>query len=122
MLNGYVHSWAYAASTSAGISSCEVFMQPDGPSAHFGYLCLNIQQFFRTGIPPYPAERTLLTSGLINAVMISRHEKHRKVETPFLAVKYRSYEKDPLRPYAPRPRGPSISRNAPDILIPYESP
>ena len=121
MLHGYVQSWAYAARTSGGVSSCEFYLQPEGPAASFGYLCLNIQKFFKTGKPPYPAERTLLTSGLINMAIISRHKNHRKVETPFLNIRYKPYEKEPIRPKTTRPKGASLNRDAPDILIPYES-
>ena len=83
-------------------------MQNEGPFAHFGYLCRNIQQFFKTGQAPYLPERTLLTTGIIDAAMNSRHEGHRRVETPYLDIAYQSYDQLPQRPLGARPTGACI--------------
>ena len=91
-------------------------MQNGGPFAHFSYLCLNIEQFFVTGEAPYPPERTLLTTGITDAVMISRYEGHRVVETPYLDIAYESYEEAPIRPKGPRPHGACTEPDAPDIV------
>jgi hypothetical protein len=45
------------------------------------------EEMFLTGKPPYRVERTLLTSGLVQAGMQSLHNGKR-LETPHLAVKY----------------------------------
>ncbi len=55
------------------------------PFGHFGHLLRAIDSMMQTGHPAYPVERTLLTTGLIDAVMISKAEKGRRVETPYLA-------------------------------------
>ena len=117
MLNGYLQDWAYAGRVDGQIQATECFLQPGGPGASFGYLCRNIQEFFRTHTAPYPPERTLLTTGLIDAAMISRHEDHRLVETPYLDIAYASYDKMPIRPTAPRPCGASADPNAPDWFM-----
>ena len=74
MLDGYVHDWSYAARAHGQVVATEAFLQPDGTGASFGYLGRSIQRFFQTGRAPCPAERTLLTTGVIDAAMISRHE------------------------------------------------
>ena len=62
-----------------------------------------------TGEPQYPVERTLLTTGILDAVMHSRHEGHIRLETPHLAaIAYCSYEKPLIRPTAPRPEGATL--------------
>ncbi len=47
-----------------------------------------IQTHFREGKPPYPVERTLLTSGILDAAMDSRLAKGKPIETPQLAFSY----------------------------------
>ena len=115
-LNGYVSEFAYAARRRDGtVDACECHTQEGGPFAHFGYLTRNIEQFFRTGVPPYPCERTLLITGIIDAVMNSRSEGHRVVDTPYLDIRYESYDEMPLRPRGPRPVGACLDPKAPDM-------
>ena len=69
------------------LSSC--FFLPSPPGARFfDPLTYNIEKFFATGTPPYPVERTLLTSTLTDLAMLSIHEKGRVVTNPALGVKY----------------------------------
>ena len=46
------------------------------------------EETFVTGKAPYPVERTLLTSGLVEAGMRSLANGQKRLETPHLAVKY----------------------------------
>ena len=121
MLHGFVRHWAYAGRIAGAVAATEFYLQPDGPGANFGYLCRNIQRFFTTRQPPYPPQRTLLATGTIAAAMNSRYEGHRRVETPELNIPYRSYATLPLRPRGPRPQGACLDREAPDLLIEWES-
>jgi hypothetical protein len=119
MLNGYVSDFAYAARVDGQVYGTEFYLQNEGPFAHFGYLCRNVQQFFKTGQAPYPAERTLLTSGIIDAVMNSSYEGNRKIDTPYLNIAYESYDQMPIRPTGARPQGASIDPDSPDLVLPF---
>ena len=116
MLSGYVSDFAYAARAEGQVQGTQFYLQNEGPFAHFSYLCRNIQQFFTTGQAPYPPERTLLTTGIIDAAMNSRHEGHRRIYTPYLDIAYESYDQMPIRPTGPRPRGACVDPQAPDIV------
>ena len=124
MLNGYLNDWAYAARIAGEdeIVATEFFLQPDGPGASFGYLSRNIQHFFATGIAPYPPARTLLTTGVIDAAMNSRHQGHQRLATPWLDISYESYAQMPARPLGERPSGACLDRDAPDLLLPWREP
>ncbi len=109
MLNGYVNHFAYAGQSKGEGQGTEFYLQNGGPFAHFSYLSLNIEEMFLTGVPQYPAERTLLTTGVLDVAMHSRHQGHIRLETPYMAnLAYRSYEKLPIRPSAPRPGGATL--------------
>eukprot|EP01052_Picozoa_sp_SAG31_P021955 SAG31_NODE_1723_length_7441_cov_12.555026_4_plen_251_part_00 len=136
MLDGYLSAFAYAAKVKGDdkIQACECFTQEQGPFAHFGYLARNIVTFFKNGTCPYPVERTLLTTCMIDAAMESRYElmlAHGRdgtsgqadlhgcgpvVHMPpqILNCAYTSYSKLPARPLGPRPAGASIDPNCPD--------
>ena len=110
MLEGYVRDLSYAARTGDGIVATEFYAQGhgdilEGPFAHFAYLSLNVEEMFLTGTPSYPVERTLLTTGVLEAALTSRFEGHCRLETPWLNVPYQSYESLPWRPTGPRPGG-----------------
>ena len=51
-------------------------------------LVSKIEQMLMTDRAPYPVERTLLTSGLVEACLDSRFRGHAKLETPHLDVRY----------------------------------
>ena len=121
MLDGCVQQWSYACRSGGQVLATETFLQPDGPGASFGYLCRNIQRFFQTGQAPYPPERTLLATGIIDAAMNSRYEDHRRIETPQLKIAYQSYAAMPDRPRGSRPSGACLNREAPDLLLPWRS-
>jgi hypothetical protein len=116
MLSGYVSDFAYAARVDSQVHGVEFYLQNEGPFSHFGYLCRNVQDFFHNHKAPYPPERTLLTTGVIDAAMNSRYEGHRKIDTPYLNIAYNSYDALPQRPTGTRPTGASIDPEAPDII------
>lgn len=105
MLNGYVTDMAYAARVENDIQATEFYLQDGPPHAHFSYLSLNIEEMFVTGQPTYPVERTLLTTGILEAALDSRYRGHVRCETPYLDFAYRSYDAIPWRPRERRPGG-----------------
>lgn len=65
------------------------YLQQPDPFGHFAYLLRAIDNMIQTGHASYPVERTLLTTGILDAVMASKAERNRRVETPYLNVKYK---------------------------------
>jgi hypothetical protein len=95
LLNGHLQDFCFAARVQGEDRplSCS-FHQPGLPGAkHFDRLAATIEQFFATGRPPYPKERALLTSGALEAVMDSHHQRGTRIETPQLAFPYTASEK-----------------------------
>jgi hypothetical protein len=91
MLNGYTTRRAAAVRLRGSARPLATwFMQPrQQPLYHFCNQVDLIERLVETGQPPYPLERTLLTTGVIDAVMTSRFEGGRRLETPHLGVRYR---------------------------------
>ena len=95
MMNGYAHEGDGGAFLFAGrlkgrdkpVATHFYLQQPD-PFAHFAYLVKAVDHMIHTGHSAYPVERTLLTTGILDAGMTSRAEQNRRVETPPLAIRY----------------------------------
>ena len=69
------------------VSSC--FYLPAPPGARFfDPLTYNIEKFFAAGTPPYPVERTLLTSTMTDLATLSQHQGGKVISDPALAVQY----------------------------------
>lgn len=86
LLDGFSNQFAFAAQlkNNPTPAATHVWCQEPG-YGHFSYLVHNIESMYLTGKEPYPPERTLLTTGILDAVMTSRAEGHRRMETPWLS-------------------------------------
>ncbi|MBQ42199.1 MAG: hypothetical protein CME15_07030 [Gemmatimonadetes bacterium] len=93
MLNGAVQDWTFAARLQEAedeVVSLQ-FLLPGKPNVTYS-ACLmqKAEEMFVTGRAPYPAERTLLTSGMLERCLESKKDGHRRVETPELRVVYQA--------------------------------
>ena len=81
--------------------------QEERPFSHFAVLTNGIEQFINTGRAPWPVERTLLTTGLVDECLRSQMEGGVRRETPNLDIKYTSdwNWSTPIDPAPDRPRG-----------------
>ncbi len=65
------------------------FYLPNPPGAKFfDPLTYNIEKFFTSGKAPYPVERTLLTSTILDWALRSLHEGSRRIEHASLDIRY----------------------------------
>ncbi len=81
-----------------------------------------IQAHFRTGHAPYPVERTLLVSGILDFAMDSRQQGNKVVDTPALSVAYQPIDYRAMREYGktwqiitediPEPKGIGLEAKA----------
>lgn len=70
------------------IQATAMFNGPWGNRNLFKALSHSVQHFFRTGRAPYPVERTLLVSGVLDAAMWSHELKGCPISTPNLEWSY----------------------------------
>jgi hypothetical protein len=96
MMNGWVgegegDSFCFAGKLKgeAKPRATQFYLQQPDPFAHFSQLLRAIDRMIQSGHAGYPIERTLLTTGILEAALISKAEKNRRVETPHLDVKYK---------------------------------
>jgi hypothetical protein len=93
LLNGFVNHFGFAAhlrgvhrgpGINGTTASCQFYLQPQRPFSHFDHLVHAIDDFVRTNHSMFPPQRSLLVTGMLEAVMTSRAERHRPVATPHL--------------------------------------
>jgi hypothetical protein len=73
-----------------GVESCRFWTQEARPAAHFTLLVDAITKMILTGKPAWPVERTLLTSGVLDALLQSHTQGGKRIATPYLHLAYRS--------------------------------
>jgi len=90
MLDGAVKDFNFAARVrGAGILSTQFLLTPVPNVTYSACLVSKIEQMFMTRRAPYPIERTLLTSGILESCLTSKKQNQQRLETPHLAVTYR---------------------------------
>lgn len=105
-MNGAVGEWASAwRNADDSVESTLFYTQEARPFMHFALLVDGIDRMVHTGTPSWPAERTLMTSGVLDALLISKKDSNRRLETPYLKFSYTSdwTWKEPPPPPANRP-------------------
>ena len=92
MLNGAVRDYCFAArlKDERVPVSTQFFLTPTPNVTYSACLIAKIEELFETGAAPYPAERTLLASGVLESCLTSRHRGNARLETPHLSVEYRA--------------------------------
>lgn len=98
MLNGYVRDFTYAGlhRDTGKITSCLVYLPMPSEQAttanFFNPLCHHIELMVIEGRAAYPAERTLLTSGMTLFAVESLKREQTELKTPEMSVRYTAPE------------------------------
>jgi hypothetical protein len=88
-LNGAVGEWSIAWRHADGRHESTLFYtQERRPFNHFSFLLQGVEQMVLTGKPAWPVERTLMTSGLLDALLTSKLQGGKPLETPQLSFSY----------------------------------
>ena len=93
MLNGAIRDYCFAARLKgvADPVSTQFFLPPTPNVTYSACLVAKIVEMVMTGVAPYPAERTLIVSGMLESCLTSRIQDHQHLETPHLRVEYRAH-------------------------------
>jgi hypothetical protein len=92
MLDGAIKDFNFAARLkgSKEIWSTQFLLTPDPNVTYSACLMHKAEQMFETGVAPYPVERTLLTSGILESCLASKLQNNARLETPHLQVVYQA--------------------------------
>lgn len=100
-LNGLVAGWAAGWRYADGRTAAALMLNEAEPKrGRFDWQMWGVEDMILTGKPSWPAERTLFSSTILDAGLISKRDGGRVVETPFL-----------MRPYQP-----DLTWRPPEIL------
>jgi hypothetical protein len=92
MLNGAVADYTFAARLrgSNGLISTQFLLPPNPNVAYSACLMHKVEEMLESGQAPYPVERTMLVSGVLESCLESKFQGSRPIETPHLDVRYLS--------------------------------
>jgi hypothetical protein len=90
LLNGHIQDFVFAAKVKgeAKPASCLFHLPPPPGAKYFDAQVMNIEKLLETGKSPYPVERTLLTSGILDFALTSHAKRGERIETTELDVRY----------------------------------
>lgn len=92
-LQGAMQDFNFAARIKGrGNISTQFLLTPVPNVTYSACLMHKVEEMFSTGTAPYPVERTLLTSGTLEACRTSKFEGNKRLETPALSVHYQPPE------------------------------
>jgi len=91
LMNGLVGDFTFAARLKGQkeLLSTLFYLPPNPNVVYSAALMSKAEEMFLTGKPPYPIERTLLTTGLVEAGVKSL-AAGKRLETPHLAIRYQA--------------------------------
>ena len=91
MLNGAVKDYNFAADVKGvGNISTQFLLTPVPNVTYSACLVSKIEEMFASGKAPYPVERTLIVSGMLESCLDSRLKGQVQLETPHLNVRYQA--------------------------------
>lgn len=87
LMTGLVQDFTVAIDIEGSVNPFSILMDLQNVLPHHHASCQikNIEMLFETGKAPYPVERTLLTSGILDFELESRLLGYKKLDTPHLA-------------------------------------
>ncbi len=88
MLGSYSRGFAFAAKLKGRAEPVSARFDLYERRENFPRMIRQVENMFLTRQAQYPVERTLLTTGVLEAVFNSRHEGHVWIETPHLDIRY----------------------------------
>ena len=92
MLDGALKDFNFAARVNGNpqVQSTQFLLTPEPNVTYSACLMHKVEQMFESGAAPYPVERTLLVSGMLESCLTSKIQDHVRLETPHLSVAYKA--------------------------------
>jgi len=92
MLDGALKDFNFAAKVRGmpEPQSTQFLLTPVPNVTYSACLMHKVEEMFESGVAPYPVERTLLVSGMLESCLTSKVQNHARLETPHLAVSYKA--------------------------------
>jgi hypothetical protein len=88
-INGAASGWSAAWNYADGrVGSAMMSREGSAGLARFDWQMKGVEDMIVTGRPQWPVERTLMSSGTLDAALISKRDGGKVVETPYLMIKY----------------------------------